>query len=42
MDLGCAGFHLYTFNRPEAALTILEHLRVRDAAREYRGRSPAA
>ena len=26
----------------EAALTILEHLRVRDAAREYRGRSPAA
>ncbi|RLZ03013.1 5,10-methylenetetrahydrofolate reductase [Kocuria tytonicola] len=41
LDLGCAGFHLYTFNRPEAALTILEHLRVRDAAREYRGRSPA-
>lgn len=42
LDLGCAGFHLYTFNRPDAALTILEHLRVRDAAREYRGRSPAA
>ena len=42
LDLGCAGFHLYTFNRPDAALAILEHLRVRDAAREYRGRSPAA
>lgn len=41
LDLGCPGLHLFTFNRPLAPLAILEHLRVRDCAREYRGRSPA-
>ena len=37
LDLGCPGLHLFTFNRHPAALAILEHLRIRDAAR----RSPA-
>ena len=40
LDLGCPGLHLFTFNRPLAPLAILEHLRVRDCARDYRGRSP--
>lgn len=33
LELGCPGLHLYTFNKHPAALAILEHLRIRDAAR---------
>ena len=42
LDFGCPGLHLFTFNRPDAPLAILDHLRVRDAAREFRGSSSAA
>lgn len=41
LDLGCPGLHLFTFNRPDAPLAILDHLRVRDAARKYRTLMPA-
>lgn len=36
LDLGCPGLHLFTFNRHPAALAILDHLRIRDAARRRR------
>ena len=42
LDFGCPGLHLFTFNRPDAPLAILDHLRVRDAARDFRGGSSAA
>lgn len=34
LELGCPGLHLFTFNRHHAALAILDHLRIRDAARQ--------
>lgn len=37
LELGCPGLHLFTFNRHRAALSILDHLRIRDAARQQRG-----
>lgn len=33
LELGCPGFHLFTFNQHPAAVAILDHLRIRDAAR---------
>lgn len=37
MELGCPGLHLFTFNQHPPALAILDHLRIRDAARHRRG-----
>lgn len=42
LELGCPGLHLFTFNRHRAALSILEHLRIRDAARHQRGGAETA
>ncbi|MGQ7787950.1 methylenetetrahydrofolate reductase [Nesterenkonia sp. K-15-9-6] len=36
LELGCPGLHLFTFNQHPAALAILDHLRIRDAARQQR------
>lgn len=36
LELGCPGLHLFTFNQHSAALSILDHVRVREAAREQR------
>ncbi|ROR74151.1 methylenetetrahydrofolate reductase [Bogoriella caseilytica] len=42
LELGCPGLHLFTFNRYRAPLSILEHLRIRDAARQHRAGTAAA
>ncbi|GAA1185208.1 methylenetetrahydrofolate reductase [Nesterenkonia xinjiangensis] len=36
LELGCPGLHLFTFNQHPPALAILDHLRIRDAARRQR------